>query len=151
MLNIVLHKPEIPPNTGNIMRLCANIGANLHLIKPYGFSLDEKSLRRAGLDYQDLMVLNEYKSFADFLIQTQAKPQRIFCATTKTKTRYTQVNYQVDDYLLFGAETQGLPNKIREKHPCITLPMVENSRSLNLANSVAIIAYEAWRQLDFIN
>lgn len=150
MINVVLFRPEIPPNTGNIMRLCANIGAKLHLIKPYGFDLTEKSLRRAGLDYKHLMITNEYDNFADFLAKTKVTNQCLFCATTKTKTLYSEVNYQLDDYLLFGSETKGLPAKIREKYFCITLPMVANSRSINLSNAVAIITYEAWRQLNFI-
>lgn len=151
MLNIVLLEPEIPNNTGAIIRLCANMGAKLHLIKPYGFEMQDKKLRRAGLDYHDLMCVSEYENFDDFLTRKKPKPQRIFCATTKTTTRYTHPCYQAEDYLLFGAETRGLPQNIRDKYLCITLPMVANSRSLNLANSVSIIAYEAWRQLDFQN
>lgn len=149
MLNIVLFEPEIPNNTGSIIRLCANMGAKLHLIKPYGFEMDDKKLRRAGLDYKDLMCVVEYENFADFLAKEQSNTARIFCATTKIKFLYTNVNYQADDYLLFGSETKGLPENIREKYPCITLPMTPKSRSLNLSNSVSIIAYEAWRQLDF--
>lgn len=150
MLNIVLFEPEIPNNTGSIIRLCANMGAKLHLIKPYGFEMDDKKLRRAGLDYRDLMCVVEYENFTNFLTISQANPKRIFCATTKTNVIYTKINYQYEDYLLFGPETRGLPDEIRDVYPCITLPMAANSRSLNLSNSVSIIAYEAWRQLDFV-
>ncbi len=149
-LNIVLYEPEIPPNTGNIMRLCANIGAKLHLIKPYGFDLDAKSLRRAGLDYYDLTNVIEYDDFAHFLTSNNISSNRLFCASTKTNNRYNEQIYEAGDYLLFGPETRGLPLDIREKYTCIALPMVKNSRSLNLSNAVAIIAYEAWRQLGFL-
>ena len=146
-LNIVLFEPEIPPNTGNIIRLSANIGANLHLIKPYGFNFDDKSLQRAGLDYQALTKVTQYKNLDDYLLR--ANPKRLFCATTKTKTYYTDMTYQAGDAFLFGPETRGLPKTIRDKFACITLPMAKSSRSLNLSNAVAIITYEAWRQLSF--
>ena len=152
MLNIILYEPEIPPNTGNIMRLCANIGAKLHLIKPYGFDLSEKNLKRARLDYYDFANIIEYENFTNFLTQNKiATNNRLFCTTTKTNKLYSDINYQIGDYLLFGPETRGLPKNIRDKYPCVTLPMVENSRSLNLSNVVAVIAYEMWRQLKFIN
>jgi len=147
MLNIVLYQPEIPPNTGNIIRLSANIGARLHLIKPYGFELNEKQCRRAGLDYQQLMHLSEYESFSNFLETFQ--PKRIFLVTTKVSKKYTDIKYKDEDVFIFGNETSGVPNEIREKLKGITLPMVNNSRSLNLSNSVAIVLYEAWRQLGF--
>jgi tRNA (cytidine/uridine-2'-O-)-methyltransferase len=147
MLNIVLFEPEIPNNTGSIMRLCANMGANLHLIKPYGFEMDDKKLRRAGLDYRDLACVNEYENFEDYLQQT--KPNRIFCLTTKTDKPYTSIKYQSGDSLMFGPETRGLPPEIMNRFEKVTIPMRENSRSINLSNSVSIASYEAWRQLDF--
>jgi tRNA (cytidine/uridine-2'-O-)-methyltransferase len=147
MLNVVLYEPEIPSNTGNIMRLCANMGANLHLIKPYGFALDDKKLRRAGLDYRDLATVKEYENFADFLAKNPNA--NIFCLTTKTNKLYTSVEYKTDDFLMFGPETRGLPADLMDKFTKLTLPMMPDSRSLNLSNSVAIASYEMWRQLDF--
>ena len=147
MLNIVLFEPEIPNNTGAIIRLCANMGAKLHLIKPYGFEMSDKKLRRAGLDYKDLACVNEYENFDDYL--QNAKPDRIFCLTTKTTTFYTTIDYKDGDSLLFGPETRGLPVEIMDKFNKITIPMQPNSRSINLANSVSIASYEVWRQLDF--
>lgn len=147
MLNIVLYQPEIPPNTGNIIRLAANIGARLHLIKPYGFDLSEKQCRRAGLDYKNLMHLYEYDCFADF--EEKYKTNRIFIVSTKVKTIYSKPSFKDEDVFLFGSETKGLPAEIHQKFSGITIPMVKNSRSLNLSNSVAIVLYEAWQQLDF--
>jgi tRNA (cytidine/uridine-2'-O-)-methyltransferase len=147
MLNIVLFEPEIPNNTGSIIRLCANMGANLHLIKPFGFEMDDKKLRRAGLDYRDLACVNEYDNFEDYL--TKALPVRIFCLTTKTDKSYTDVKYQDGDSLMFGPETRGLPVEIMDRFEKVTIPMKENSRSINLSNSASIASYEAWRQLDF--
>ncbi len=150
MLNIVLYQPEIPPNTGNIIRLCANSGMQLHLIKPLGFDMNAKKLRRAGLDYHEFAKIHSYESFDDFISQCQ--PERFFSCTTKTQTRYVDVVYRREDYLLFGPETRGLPENIIFEHRLsipITIPMQANSRSLNLSNAVAIIAYEALRQLDF--
>lgn len=147
MLHIALYQPEIPPNTGNIIRLCANSGAQLHLIYPLGFSLDDKRMRRAGLDYKEWASILHYDNW-DVFIKKNAH-RRIFCCTTKTKQNYSDIAYREDDILLFGPETRGLPEDIRKKYTVIRIPMVENSRSLNLSNAVAIILFEAWRQLEF--
>lgn len=150
MLHIVLFQPEIPPNTGNIMRLCANTGMRLHLIKPLGFELDDKRLRRAGLDYRDWADVQQHESFAAF--SEAIAPLRIFACSTKGNRRHSDVNYQCGDALLFGPETRGLPADILASLPAdqvLRLPMVADSRSLNLSNAVAIFTYEAWRQLDF--
>ncbi|MDI1351625.1 MAG: tRNA (uridine(34)/cytosine(34)/5-carboxymethylaminomethyluridine(34)-2'-O)-methyltransferase TrmL [bacterium] len=147
MLHIALYQPEIPPNTGNIIRLCANSGAQLHLIHPLGFALDDKRMRRAGLDYHEWAAILHYDCWDDFIEKN--KQRRIFCCTTKTDKHYADVTYQAEDILLFGPETRGLPLEIREQHAAIKIPMVENSRSLNLSNAVAIILFEAWRQLQF--
>ncbi len=150
MIHVVLYRPEIPPNTGNIIRLCANTGAQLHLIHPLGFSLDEKKLRRAGLDYHEWATVTEHDSFDDFY--AIAKPERIFLCTTHGKQFHTQPHYQAGDYLLFGQETRGLPQEIHQRFPTeqkIRIPMLAESRSMNLSNSVAVILYEALRQLDF--
>ncbi|MDC9715140.1 MAG: tRNA (cytidine(34)-2'-O)-methyltransferase [Gammaproteobacteria bacterium] len=147
MLNLVLFEPEIPNNTGAIIRLCANMGANLHLIKPYGFEMEDKKLRRAGLDYKELACVCEYEDFEDYF--NKAKPERIFAVSSKVKTVYTEVEYQANDSLLLGPETRGLPVEILDKFAGITLPMQEGSRSLNLSNCASIVAYEAWRQIGF--
>ena len=149
MINIVLYNPQIPPNTGNIMRLCANTGFNLHIIGPVGFPLDDKSLKRAKLDYfSDInpIIYKDYKSFIDVIDE-----KKIY-AVTKFGTRiYSEIKYDKDIFLLFGSETAGLPKEILNqlKNRSIKIPMKNNSRSLNLSNSVAIVAYEAWRQLKF--
>lgn len=148
MLHIALYQPEIPPNTGNIIRLCANSGAQLHLIHPLGFELDDKRMRRAGLDYHEWASVRQYAHWNEFKERNEGR--RIFCCTTKTDQNYTEVRYEPDDILLFGPETRGLPAEIRAIHSSIRIPMVENSRSLNLSNAVAIILFEAWRQLDFV-
>jgi tRNA (cytidine/uridine-2'-O-)-methyltransferase len=151
MLNIVLFEPEIPPNTGNIIRLCANTGFKLHVIEPCGFELDDKRLRRAGLDYHEFSELKIHKNYQDFL--ESESPARLFACSTKGTRKHTEANFQKGDYLLFGPETRGLPMEILDslKHEKILrLPMVANSRSLNLSNSVAIFVYEAWRQLGFV-
>ncbi len=150
MLNVVLFEPEIPPNTGNIIRLCANTGFRLHLIEPLGFSLEEKQLRRAGLDYGDLTDMQRWQSFSQYLEQNDQHP--IYAFTTKGSTRYDNVHYQPGDSLVFGPETRGLPDNILNALPDnrrICLPMQVGSRSLNLSNVVAIAAYEAWRQNGF--
>ena len=147
MFHIALFEPEIPPNTGNIIRLCANTGAHLHLIEPLGFSIDDKALRRAGLDYREFANLRLYSSFELFLQQVSGK--RIFALTTKGKKSCFDVNFQADDVFLFGPETRGLPANIIASYQALRLPMRENSRSLNLSNAVAIMVYEAWRQCDF--
>ena len=148
MLNLVLFQPEIPSNTGSIIRLSANMGTGLHLIKPFGFEMDDKKLRRAGLDYKELAQVFEYENFQEYL--DIAKPKRIFAVSSKVNKNYSEVEYQKNDSFLFGPETRGLSSEILDKYPGITLPMQEGSRSLNLSNSVAIIAYEAWRQLGFM-
>ncbi len=148
MLNLVLFQPEIPSNTGSIIRLSANMGIGLHLIKPFGFEMDDKKLRRAGLDYKELAQIFEYENFQDYL--NIAKPKRIFAVSSKVNKNYSEVEYQKNDSFLFGPETRGLPTEILDQYQGITLPMQEGSRSLNLSNCVSIVAYEAWRQLDFI-
>ena len=151
MLHIVLYEPEIPANTGNVIRLCANTGAQLHLIKPLGFELDDKKLRRAGLDYHEWVAVREHDSLTAFL--DSVKPQRVFALTTKGQRLVSDVSFQADDALLFGPETRGLPAtvlaELGEDH-CLYLPMTATSRSLNLSNTVSIVLYEAWRQLDFV-
>jgi tRNA (cytidine/uridine-2'-O-)-methyltransferase len=154
MFDIALYEPEIAPNTGNIIRLCANCGANLHLIEPLGFDLDEKKVRRAGLDYHDLArvkIHKNYQAFIDFLEQRQQE-YRLFACTTKTTGSHVDASFQSGDVLMFGPETRGLPADLIESMPMaqrIRIPMVESSRSLNLSNAVAIIAFEAWRQMGF--
>ena len=151
MFNIVLYEPEIAPNTGNIIRLCANTGCQLHLIKPLGFEPDEKKLRRAGLDYHDWVKVIQHESYQEFC-QTLDTTNRVFTLSTHSKKLYTDVNFIPGDYLMFGPETRGLPVAVREsvsQDQQITLPMMPNNRSLNLSNSVSIVAYEAWRQLGF--
>lgn len=150
MLHIVLYQPEIPPNTGNIIRLAANTESTLHLIKPLGFSLDEKQVRRAGLDYFEVDRVKVHESWEAFL--EVAPKGRIFALSTKGTTSYTHAQFESDDMLLFGPETRGLPESIRDKLPTeqvLRIPMRANSRSLNLSNTVAIVLYEALRQLDF--
>jgi len=150
MLNIVLFEPEIPPNTGNIIRLCANTGYQLHIIEPCGFDLDDKKLRRAGLDYHEFSSLKIHKNYEAFLESEQ--PAKLYACSTKGTTNHTETSYSKDDYLMFGPETRGLPSDILDNLPhenILRLPMVENSRSLNLSNSVAIFIYESWRQLGF--
>lgn len=150
LLHIALFEPEIPPNTGNIIRLCANTGTQLHLIKPLGFEIDDKRLRRAGLDYHEFAEVNVFDDYASF--REWAGERRIFACTTKAQQYHHQVSYQSDDILLFGPESRGLPAEIRESLPAeqrIRIPMLADSRSLNLSNASAIILYEAWRQLGF--
>lgn len=150
MVSVVLYQPEIPPNTGNIIRLCANTGSSLHLIKPYGFELSEKQVRRAGLDYHTLTFIHEHDSIDGFL--AKENPKRLFGLTTKGSTRYTNIAFQKDDYLMFGPETRGLPDDVLSTLTAerrLRIPMVEGNRSLNLANAVSVILYEAWRQMDF--
>jgi tRNA (cytidine/uridine-2'-O-)-methyltransferase len=150
MLNVVLYQPEIPPNTGNIMRLCANTGCKLHLIEPLGFDLDEKKLRRAGLDYREFAEVTVHPNFEAF---TSAQPElRILALTTKGATPYHEIRYSTEDALVFGPETRGLPGDILDSlatNRRIRIPMKDNSRSLNLSNATAIVTYEALRQLGF--
>ena len=150
MLNIVLFEPEIPPNTGNIIRLCANTGFQPHLIEPLGFAWDDKRLRRAGLDYHEYTALKKHASYAAFL--AAEAPQRLFALTTKGTPAHSAVSYQPGDYLLFGPESRGLPPEILNALPAeqkIRIPMRAESRSMNLSNAVSVVVYEAWRQLDY--
>lgn len=150
MFNIVLHQPEIPPNTGNIIRLCANTGMQLHLVKPLGFPLQDKQLLRAGLDYHEFASIKVHENWRACCLMLEG--QRMFAVTTKGTLRYDKIIYQAGDVFVFGSETRGLPLPIMETFPephRIRIPMVAASRSLNLSNTVAIMAYEAWRQIGF--
>ncbi|MDT0595510.1 tRNA (uridine(34)/cytosine(34)/5-carboxymethylaminomethyluridine(34)-2'-O)-methyltransferase TrmL [Glaciecola petra] len=152
MLDIVLYEPEIPPNTGNIIRLCANTGYKLHLIEPLGFDWDEKKVRRAGLDYHEFVNTQRYPNLQSYLDKQQ--PKRVLACTTKGKVFHHEAKYKAGDALLFGPETRGLPNTVIESLPenCrVRIPMTANSRSMNLSNAVAVFVYESWRQLDFVN
>lgn len=153
MFNVVLYEPEIAPNTGNIIRLCANTGTRLHLIEPLGFNWDDKKLRRAGLDYHEFAHVLRWSSF-ELFIEEEKPEQRLFCLSTKAHTLYSNAEFQKDDYLMFGPETRGLPDNLlantADEHK-LRLPMAPDSRSLNLSNAVAITVYEAWRQLDFMH
>lgn len=147
MFNIVLYEPEIPPNTGNIIRLCANTGAKLHLIHPLGFEMDEKSLRRAGLDYIDQSFIHHYDNYQDYI--DKHDNGSLYAISTKGTQTYSDCHFNNNDSFIFGPETRGLPKEIREQFnvdKVLRIPMLENSRSLNLSNSVSIILYEAWRQ-----
>ncbi len=150
MLHVVLFQPEIPPNTGNVIRLCANSGAALHLIRPLGFDLDDAKLRRAGLDYHEYADIAVHDDFASFIATTA--PQRLFALSTRGDVRYDTIRYAEGDALLFGAETRGLPQAVLDG-PDVTqrlrLPMRPGNRSLNLSNAVAVVVFEAWRQLGF--
>lgn len=149
-LHIVLYEPEIPPNTGNIIRLCANAGAQLHLIEPLGFDLSEKQLRRAGMDYIDWDTLHTHPSLAEW--QACVTHHKLYALSTKATRCYTEASFQPGDALLFGPESRGLPEAVRHSLPeaqRLTIPMQSHSRSINLCNSVAITLYEAWRQLGF--
>ncbi len=150
MLKIVLFQPEIPPNTGNIIRLCANTGCSLHLIEPLGFDLDDKKMRRAGLDYREFTDIALYPDLASF--KRQQHNPRLFAATTKGATPYHQIAYRAGDAVLFGPETRGLPEEILDdldQDHRIRIPMKQHSRSLNLSNATALVVYEALRQLGF--
>ena len=149
MLNIVLHQPEIPQNCGNIARTCAATGAKLHLIKPLGFDISEKAVRRAGLDYWHLLDVQVYEDLEDFFARNEVK--QLWCLTTKAPRSYTQANFQDGCYLLFGKETKGLPEDFLEEHreSCVRIPIRQEARSLNLSNAVAITVFEALRQLEF--
>ena len=149
MLNIVLHEPEIPANTGNIGRTCVVAGVRLHLIEPLGFRLDEKSLKRAGMDYWNDLDVTTYIDYGDFLERNPGA--KIYMATTKAEKMYTEARYEPDCYIMFGKESAGIPEEILVNHKseCVRIPMVGDIRSLNLGNSVAVILYEALRQNDF--
>jgi len=148
-MNIVLLEPEIPQNTGNIARTCAATGSRLHMIKPLGFSVEDKYLKRAGLDYWNLLDISYYENFNDFV--TKNSNVKMFMATTKSKKTYVEVEYPEDAYIVFGRESAGIPEEIlvNYENTSVRIPMVEQSRSLNLSNSVAIILYEAIRQQNF--
>ncbi|MEM6818216.1 MAG: tRNA (cytidine(34)-2'-O)-methyltransferase [Pseudomonadota bacterium] len=149
MFHVVLFEPEIPPNTGNIIRLCANTGCALHLIEPLGFSLEEKRLRRAGLDYREIAEISVHQDLQDCL--EQVGPANVWALSSKVQRRYTDAEFEPGDVLLFGPESRGLPDAIKTQfaETALTLPMAPESRSLNLANSVAVVVYEAWRQQAF--
>ena len=150
MFHIVLFEPEIPPNTGNIIRLCANTGAALHLVKPLGFSLDDKQLKRAGLDYHEYSTMQVHENWDACKAALAGK--RLFAITTKGSTRHSDIQFKADDVFVFGPETRGLPEEIRAEFTAehrLRLPMLPDSRSLNLSNSAAVLLYEAWRQIDF--
>jgi len=150
MLHIILFEPEIPPNTGNIIRLAANTGCQLHIIKPMAFEFDDKRLRRAGLDYHEWAQVKFYNSFAE--CRDNNDIQRIFALTTKATNNYSEIAFQSGDAFMFGPESRGLPSDVRESLPeqqRLRIPMLANSRSLNLSNSVAVVVFEAWRQLGF--
>lgn len=150
MLDVVLYQPEIPPNTGNIIRLCANTGASLHLIEPLGFEMDDKQLRRAGLDYHEWADVRRWKSVAQYT--DEMSPERLFMLSTHHTKRHTDARFTTGDAVVFGPETRGLPIELRESvEPAqrLCLPMRPSNRSLNLSNAVAVVVYEAWRQMDF--
>ena len=150
MFHVVLYEPEIPPNTGNIIRLCANSGTHLHLIHPLGFKLEDRQLRRAGLDYHEWAELTEHQSLEEF--RSNAAPPRLFAISTRGKQCYAEHDYQPGDALVFGPETRGLPASILEEFAdseILRIPMHAGNRSLNLSNAVSVVVYEAWRQHNF--
>lgn len=150
MFHIALFEPRIAPNTGNIIRLAANNGCHLHLIEPLGFDFEEKKLRRAGLDYHDLSIVTRHKDYQAFLQSVEGK--RIFAITTKGSRSHSDIVYNEGDVLLFGSETHGLPDEVMdsfEPSSRVRIPMVPDSRSMNLSNAVAVVSFEAWRQLDY--
>ena len=150
MFDVILYQPEIPPNTGNIIRLCANTGAMLHLVKPLGFSLDDKQLVRAGLDYHEFATMTVHESWAE--CAACMKDRRLFAVSTKGMQRYDLIEYETGDAFVFGPESRGLPAEILgavAEQQRIRVPMVPGNRSLNLSNSVAVVIYEAWRQNGF--
>jgi tRNA (cytidine/uridine-2'-O-)-methyltransferase len=150
MLHVVLYQPEIPPNTGNVIRLCANTGAALHLVRPLGFELDHAKLRRAGLDYHEFARVAVHEDFDAFL--DRVRPARWFACSARAQQRYDRVRYADGDTFVFGPETRGLPDELLQRVPAtqrIRLPMQPDNRSLNLSNAVAVTVFEAWRQLGF--
>ncbi|MDH3979922.1 MAG: tRNA (uridine(34)/cytosine(34)/5-carboxymethylaminomethyluridine(34)-2'-O)-methyltransferase TrmL [Gammaproteobacteria bacterium] len=150
MFHVVLYQPEIPPNTGNIIRLCANTGSTLHLVHPLGFELDDRRLRRAGLDYHEFAAVREHDTLESFVQQVQ--PARLFGLSTRGRRSYADVCYQANDAFLFGPETRGLPAALLAglgADSMLRMPMLPGSRSLNLSNAVAVLVYEAWRQQGF--
>ncbi len=151
MFDLILYQPEIPPNTGNIIRVCANTGTTLHLVHPLGFELDDRRMRRAGLDYHEFAAITQHDTLEDCL--TALKGRRIFALSTRGKRNYSDVIYRAGDAFLFGPETRGLPQETLDALPAdqrLRIPMRPDNRSLNLSNSAAIVIYEAWRQQDFI-
>lgn len=150
MIDLVLYQPEIPPNTGNIMRLCANTGTTLHLIHPLGFSLDDRRLRRAGLDYREWAEVQEHASLSEFV--EEVSPGRVVAFSRDGEERYSDLDYRDDDALLFGPESDGLPDEVLGSpliNHVVRIPMLPRSRSLNLSNAAAIVIYEAWRRQGF--
>jgi len=150
MFSIILYEPEIPPNTGNIIRLCANTGAKLHLIEPLGFEMDEPRLKRAGLDYREFAEVEVHKNLLDCIASLGAP--RLFALSTRGRTTYSSATFRDGDAFIFGPETRGLPDEVLESLPAeqrLRLPMQSNSRSLNLSNTAAVVVYEAWRQSGF--
>ncbi|NRQ41066.1 tRNA (uridine(34)/cytosine(34)/5-carboxymethylaminomethyluridine(34)-2'-O)-methyltransferase TrmL [Rheinheimera sp. YQF-2] len=150
MLHIVLFEPEIPPNTGNIIRLCANTGYQLHLIEPLGFAWDDKRIKRAGLDYHEFAQVQRHRDFAHFV--STVAPPRMFACTTKGQRQHSEAQYQANDALIFGPESRGLPAEVLQQMPVehwLRIPMTANSRSMNLSNAVAVFVYESWRQLGY--
>lgn len=150
MFDVILYQPEIPPNTGNIIRLCANTGVRLHLVKPLGFSLEDKQLTRAGLDYHEFAAISVYDNWA--ACQNRFAANRLFAVSTRGTQRYDQIAYAKNDVFLFGPESRGLPTELlgaMSEQQRIRLPMMPGSRSLNLSNTVAVVVYEAWRQIGF--
>jgi len=150
MFHIVLFEPEIPPNTGNIIRLCANTGTHLHLIEPLGFELDDTRLKRAGLDYHEYANIQQYSSLGEFL--DRIKPARLFALSTHGKRNFFTPDFKPGDAFLFGPETRGLPKPLLQElgEHVLRIPLVPNNRSLNLSNTAAVVIYEAWRQMGFI-
>jgi tRNA (cytidine/uridine-2'-O-)-methyltransferase len=155
MFDVILHQPEIPPNTGNVIRLCANTGARLHLVEPLGFSLEDRQLRRAGLDYHEYAALRVHRSLDEALAVitlSNGSPPRLFALSTRNAIRYDAPAYSRNDAFLFGSETRGLPDEVLAQIPPqqrLRLPMRAGNRSLNLSNAVAVTVFEAWRQLGF--
>jgi tRNA (cytidine/uridine-2'-O-)-methyltransferase len=152
MFNIVLVQPEIPPNTGNVIRLAANTGCALHLVEPLGFSMDDKLLRRAGLDYHETARVQRHASWDEFLRGARPAPDRVFAFTTRGSCPFAQVTWRHGDWLVFGSETAGLPPALRDTVPeqqRVRLPMRAGQRSLNLSNAVAVVVFEAWRQNEY--
>jgi tRNA (cytidine/uridine-2'-O-)-methyltransferase len=153
LFHVVLVEPEIPPNTGNIIRLCANTGAQLHLIEPLGFPLDDAKMRRAGLDYHDYATMQVHKNWDAYLAAARPDPARMFAMTTHGSAPFADASFQDGDVFVFGPESRGLPVALRESFPPaqrIRLPMREGNRSLNLSNTVAVVVYEAWRQNGYV-
>jgi len=152
MFHVVLVHPEIPPNTGNVIRLCANTGCRLHLVEPLGFSMEDKHMRRAGLDYHEYADVRRHRHWEAFLEREQPEAERLFAMTTKGTRSVYETRFQSGDWLVFGSETQGLPVDLRESFPPsqrLRLPMRPGQRSLNLSNAVAVVTFEAWRQQGF--